>query len=342
MRLEKAWTLAAKEMAEFKSNKYVIITLLLLPLSIAVVMPMAMILPIAQQAPSGEPLPLEPSINETIRGETIVDRVLVNYSIENSIVRGSVIRDSRVMNSSLEGVTVEDSILEKVTIKDSLVRGSNIIDAGEIEGTSLVDSPVLGTSDDEFTTVILLVLDSFLLFFVIIPAAIPALLASYSFVGEKLNKSLEPLLATPTTDGELLLGKSLSIFLPTMGATWLSATLFVIISNMLLEPVLGFAPLPTIPWLIAIVLIAPLFCTLSIMANVIISSRVSDVRASQQLGALVILPALFLFMLPLFGVFVLGVLGILLFAGGLFAVNLVIGYLALKLFQRERILVTWK
>lgn len=341
MRLEKAWIVAAKEMAEFRSNKYVVITLLLLPLGIAVVMPIVMIVPIASQAPSGEPLPLDPPIDETIRGETVVGRILVNYSIEDSVVKDSVIRDSRISNSTLEGVTVQGSILEDVDVRDAVIRRSNIVNPGEMEGVSLIDSPVLGVPD-EFTTIMLLVLDSFLLFFVIIPAALPALLASYSFVGEKLNKSLEPLLATPTTNGELLMGKSLSIFLPTMGATWLSAVLFIVIVNTLLEPVLGFAPLPTGPWIIAIALIAPLFCTLSITANVIISSRVSDVRASQQLGALVVLPALFLFMLPLFGVFVLGVVAILLFAGGLAAVNLFMAFLALKLFQREKILVAWK
>ncbi len=341
MRLEKVWTVAAKEMAEFRSNRYVILTLLLLPLSMAVVLPLALVLPIASQAPSAEPLPLNPPIDMTIQGETLVDRVLVNASISDSVIRGSVIRDSRVMNSTLVGVTVEGSILERVTIRDSVVRGSNVIEPREISDSSLVNSPVVG-GDSAFVNVILLILDTFLLFFVIIPAAIPALMASYSFVGEKLNKSLEPLLATPTTDGELLFGKALAIFLPTMGATWLSGVIFILLVNGVLEPILGFAPLPTPAWLVALILLAPLFATLSITANVIVSSRVSDVRASQQLGALVVLPAIFLFMLPLFGVITLGPLSILGFAGGLLGVNVVVAFLALRLFRREEILVSWK
>ena len=52
-------------------------------------------------------------------------------------------------------------------------------------------------------------------YFVIIPVVLPSIMGSYSIVGEKIEKSLEPLLATPTTDGELLLGKSLATFLPT-------------------------------------------------------------------------------------------------------------------------------
>jgi len=53
-------------------------------------------------------------------------------------------------------------------------------------------------------------LNSFSFFFVIIAALLPTPIASYSIVGEKVEKSLEPLLATPTTDGEILLGKSIA------------------------------------------------------------------------------------------------------------------------------------
>lgn len=45
----------------------------------------------------------------------------------------------------------------------------------------------------------------------------------------KLEKSLEPLLATPTTDDELLLGKSLATFLPTLGVTYIGTAIFVTI-----------------------------------------------------------------------------------------------------------------
>ena len=63
-------------------------------------------------------------------------------------------------------------------------------------------------------------LHSFEWFFVIIPAIIPAPIASYSIVGEKLEKSLERLLATPTTDGEILLGKSVAAFIPAIIASY--------------------------------------------------------------------------------------------------------------------------
>ncbi len=63
-------------------------------------------------------------------------------------------------------------------------------------------------------------MDSFAFFFIIGAATLPTSIASYSILGEKVEKSLEPLLATPTTDGEILLGKSLASLIPPIGATF--------------------------------------------------------------------------------------------------------------------------
>ena len=57
-------------------------------------------------------------------------------------------------------------------------------------------------------------LNAFLFFFMIYTGALPANLASYSMVGEKVERSLEPLLATPASDGEILLGKGLAALVP--------------------------------------------------------------------------------------------------------------------------------
>jgi len=55
-------------------------------------------------------------------------------------------------------------------------------------------------------------LNAFSFFFIIASAVLPTAIAAYSIVGEKVEKSLEPLLATPTTDSEILLGKSIADF----------------------------------------------------------------------------------------------------------------------------------
>jgi ABC-2 type transport system permease protein len=51
------------------------------------------------------------------------------------------------------------------------------------------------------------VINAFLFFFIIGAVSLPVGIAAYSVVGEKVEKSLEPLLTTPLTDGEILMGK---------------------------------------------------------------------------------------------------------------------------------------
>jgi ABC-2 type transport system permease protein len=180
------------------------------------------------------------------------------------------------------------------------------------------------------------------MFFVLIPAIIPTVIASYSFVGEKLNKSLEPLLATPTTDTELLAGKTLAIFIPSVLVTWISLLPAVIIVDLVTYPILGYYILPNMIWVLGVFLVAPLFCILSVLVNVIVSARVSDVRTSQQIGSIVILPVIAFFIAALAGVVVLNDLYMLIFGAIILAVDLVVFYISLRMFQREEILVKWK
>jgi len=65
------------------------------------------------------------------------------------------------------------------------------------------------------------VFNTFLYWFIILATTIPLAVASYSMIGEKVEKTLEPLLATPLTDGEIILGKILSAFIPCILATYL-------------------------------------------------------------------------------------------------------------------------
>ena len=132
------------------------------------------------------------------------------------------------------------------------------------------------------------------MYFVIIPVILPAIMGSYSIVGEKIEKSLEPLLATPTTDGELLLGKSLATFLPTMGVTYIGTAIFVTIMDVWSYIKFGLFLLPNTDFALILGVMAPLACVLSVEANVIISSRVNDIRAAQQLGTYVVIPLILL------------------------------------------------
>ena len=126
--------------------------------------------------------------------------------------------------------------------------------------------------------------------FLAVPAIIPALITSYSIIGEKQLRTLEPVLATPVRVGELLAGKCLAAFVPALLATWLSFGITCAILQSRLPPETARVAPPTTDWLIAIFFVAPLLAFGSNTLTVIVSSRVRDPRAAHQFASLLILP----------------------------------------------------
>ena len=184
--------------------------------------------------------------------------------------------------------------------------------------------------------------DLFTTYFVIVAAILPTIIASYSFVGEKLEKSLEPLLATPTTDGELLFGKSLAAFIPCVGATYIGALIFVVIIDAWSILDIGVFLVPNVYWAVVMGIVTPLVCVLSVEANVIISSRVNDIRAAQQLGGFIILPIILVMVFAsTVTTFPLVTLALIL-SCALALADVALFYLSKATFQREEILTKWK
>ncbi|HEX9261251.1 MAG TPA: hypothetical protein VF893_01840 [Candidatus Bathyarchaeia archaeon] len=179
-------------------------------------------------------------------------------------------------------------------------------------------------------------------FFAIMAAMLPTVIASYSFVGEKVERSLEPLLATPTTDGELLLGKCLAAFLPSMAATYVGAASFVAVIDVWYYMNQGVILLPNLNLGIILGVVAPLACIVSVEANVIVSSRVSDVRAAQQLGGIVALPTILVLSLGSLSTFMPADLLALVISGVLAIAAVVLFYGSKATFRREEILTRWK
>ena len=184
-------------------------------------------------------------------------------------------------------------------------------------------------------------LHSFEWFFVIIPAIIPAPIASYSIVGEKLEKSLERLLATPTTDGEILLGKSIAVFIPAMIATYAGATIYMVLVDAVTYGKLGYLYYPNSDMGI-ILLLAPLALLLSVELNIITSSRVSDVRSASQLGGLMFLPFIGIYLASEIGVITLDTNTLLILGGIIAVLDLIMFRISTSIFQREQILTKWK
>jgi ABC-2 type transport system permease protein len=182
----------------------------------------------------------------------------------------------------------------------------------------------------------------FLIMFMILPMAIPITIAAYSIVGEKTNHSLEPLLATPISTVELLIGKSLGAVIPAVLATFLAFSFFVIGARLIVPNQELFLALVDSRWLMSILLVGPLMAVLAVMVSVMVSSRSTDPRAAEQISMVVILPILAVFFGQLAGWLVVNSRFVLLSSAILFLVDIILVFLAVRVFQRENILTRWK
>jgi ABC-2 type transport system permease protein len=186
------------------------------------------------------------------------------------------------------------------------------------------------------------ILTAFGFFFAIGAAILPMAIATYSFIGEKLQKSLEPLLATPTTDSEIIIGKGLATFIPTIISTWIGGAIFMVFMNKVTAQKFGhtYFPNPEM-WMILFVL-APLICILAIEINVLISAKFNDIRTAQQVGSLMVLPFMAIYVLSEVGVYTLNTTNLWIISGIIFVLAVVLYFLSVATFQREEILTKWK
>lgn len=342
LRWEKVDTIVRKELAEYRKNRYILISLVLLPVLMCTVLPIVYLSPITIFA---SPSPSEPLELRIPLEHLLADQQLANVSVQNTLIRdvqlvNCAISHCEIENSTLISCVIGDSNITSCSVRGSILKDCNLW--GSLTVNSLAPGSVFVGTPSESDEVIGIVVNLLLMFFVLIPSIIPSIIASYSFVGEKLSKSLEPLLATPTTDLELLAGKTVAIFLPTMTVTWLCLAPTVLIVDFMTEPLLGYYLLPNDIWMLGVFLTAPLFCILSVLINVIISSKVSDVRSSQQIGAVVVLPVIVFFIVMVAGIISLSALNMLAFALVILALDLAVFYIAVKVFRREEILVRWR
>ena len=178
--------------------------------------------------------------------------------------------------------------------------------------------------------------------FLLVPVFIPSVIASYAIVGEKRERTLEPVLATPVRTWELLLGKSLAAILPAVVVTALCAAVFVAgVRAAAVTPRVAAAVVSP-GWIAVLVLDMPLLTLIGVALIVIVSSRVNDPRSAQQISAVLIVPVLFLLFGQLTGVLVLSPLVAALVAVALALVAAATLRLASSLFQREAILTRWR
>ncbi len=120
------------------------------------------------------------------------------------------------------------------------------------------------------------------------PISVSLVIALESFVGEKERHSIEPLLCSPLTDGQLYLGKLLAAMVPPLLASYLGILVYLI--GVYFQ--IGWKPPPAL--LAQILLLTTVQAILMVSGAVVVSSQTTSVRAANLLASFIIIPMSFL------------------------------------------------
>jgi len=181
----------------------------------------------------------------------------------------------------------------------------------------------------------------FLAFFLLMPAYIPLSIATFSIIGEKQARTLEPVLAAPVRTVELLAGKAIAALAPGVLAGWLTYLVFVGLASIVYGPNL-FGVVTDPSWLAGVFALGPAVGLSSVVTGVIVSSRVNDPRVAQQIGGVIIVPIIGVTLLQATGALLVGASGYLLLTFVVLIVSLVGLRIGVALFDREAILTRWR
>lgn len=200
-----------------------------------------------------------------------------------------------------------------------------------------IQARLAGMAEEQMMIYVML-LYFFAPFFLIIPVMASSVIASDSFAGEKERNTIEALLATPITDGELLLGKILVSFVPSMLVTGVSFLLYSVTVDLLTHEMFGRLLLPNLEWGLLIFGLAPAVALSAIGLTVMISARVKGFREVQQISAMLVVPILVMLFAQASGAMIFGYVMV----GALTLVfvfaDLLLFKLSVNIFQREKIL----
>ncbi|MFN9811305.1 MAG: ABC transporter permease subunit [Deltaproteobacteria bacterium] len=175
----------------------------------------------------------------------------------------------------------------------------------------------------------------------VVATALPSSVASHAIVGEKVERTLEPLLATPIATRDLLLAKCLIAILPSLVLTWLSY--FASLAGIAcFAPASVLAVAMRLEWWLAYFLLAPLLAMASSLAAAIASSRVSDPRTAQGLTSFLLIPLVGTGISAMMGFLSIDLRWVAVASAGLFGLDVALLWIATRLFDRETILTRWR
>ena len=130
-----------------------------------------------------------------------------------------------------------------------------------------------------------------MLYLLIIPTMLTAVLTTYLVLREREQSTLETVLVTPILREELLVGKALAAFAPTLVIAYFLFGVFLGAAELFAHPAAVSAIFERSHVLVQL-LFTPLLAGWSIWMGIAISARSTDVRAAQQLSVFASLPLL--------------------------------------------------
>jgi len=179
-------------------------------------------------------------------------------------------------------------------------------------------------------------------YFLLMPLAIVSIAGAYAIVGEKQQRTLEPVLSTPLSTHDFLLGKLLAVTLPAVLMSWIAALLGAIASVLSIYLASDLLVWPDRFYWIAVLVLAPEMSALTALVCLRVSARMQDPQAANQVTALILIPLL-LIVFSVIGPALVMNISVLL-AACLVGLALAWGMFAWvkKGFNREEILCRWR
>lgn len=164
------------------------------------------------------------------------------------------------------------------------------------------------------------------------PISFSLVVALETFVGERERKSIEALLCTPLSNGQLYFGKMLAAMIPPVSAAYLGITVYVV-SLYLLR---GWTIPPIV--LIQVVLLTTCAGLVMVSGAVIVSSQTTSTRAANLLASFIIIPMALIVQAESAAMF-LADYGVLWgFIAALIVIALLLIRIGTRLFDREELL----
>lgn len=207
-----------------------------------------------------------------------------------------------------------------------------------LPGLDLLPTPVPGWNNlDDFQKSVVVMVYFSHLFFLLVPAIIPSVIAADSIAGEKSRKTFEAILATPLTNSEILVAKiGLPVFLGMVGTLAGLIPYILLIYGLTIE-ILGFNVLFDLNFILLILLLSPACAIFTAVSMVFVSSRVSNTRDAQQIGGLIVLPIIMFILVNI----ILAIFSpVALFMGSLilFIIDIILIRFNIDIFSRENII----